>query len=119
MKPFKVIIDVTDGDLNSITSDHPVELITLDYSNEAVDASIKENNDNFIPYEVDQVSEDTVDTAGVFNSYTGEVNKEYVDSIYAYTEDQDRVVNYSTIVKNLWDDVNEDSEEDSENVEQD
>lgn len=100
----RVVIDVSGGEIKTVTANQPVEVITVNYGSDDVSDAIRSYNNpeeaNLIPSALHD-SENPED-AGVFEAVAVEVEPEFVDDIHSYAQDRHRVSTYSRLVMDFF-----------------
>lgn len=102
MSNTRIIIDNSDGDIKSITSNQDVEVIIVDYDNSSIQNSLGESDFNqFIPGDLSDHNDP--ETSGVFSKYEIGIDEEYVSDVFEYVENEDKRLNYSNLVRKFYD----------------
>lgn len=103
-EPTKIVIDFTDNEIKSITTDQPVDVVVTSFDDDALKDAIKDSVSAgelpVIPN--DLANEDDPESAGVFSTYDVVVDKEAVDDVHGYVGDQKRVSTYARTVLALF-----------------
>tara|TARA_B100000929_G_scaffold72249_1_gene55471 strand:- start:485 stop:841 length:357 start_codon:yes stop_codon:yes gene_type:complete len=112
-EPTKVVIDFTDNEIKSITSEHPLDVVVTSFDDDALKDAIKDSvsAEELPVIPNDLANEDDAESAGVFATYETVVDKEYVEDVHGYTNDSKRVSTYARTVLALFENNGGDVEE--------
>ena len=85
----KVVIDVTDGVIQSIISDHSLDVIEVDYGVENYQNTVKGSNNpedmQLIPLDINNPN--APENGGIFTVYNCDVDADYVAEVDEYVSD--------------------------------
>jgi hypothetical protein len=111
--PTRIVVEVDDGDITTITSDHPVEVVIINSTDSVVEAQIESAIEgDVIPIIPDDLTLDgNPESAKVFENFNAEVDKESVEEVFTYIQDNRRQSVYSRLVFNYYRKLQEDEEE--------
>lgn len=93
----KVVMDVTDGEVRSVSADRPVEFVITDYGDDNLKEAVRDSTGPedlpVIPNDLNNLDE--AESAGTFESLTATVDEEYVKDVHDYTGSNDQVAAYA------------------------
>lgn len=103
-EPIRVVIEHTDNEIKTVTSEHPLDVIVVDYGNESLKDAVRDAGSAeelpVIPNDLTDMADG--ESAGVFEVADVAVDKEYVDDVHSYTQDTAKVSNYARTVLALF-----------------
>ena len=117
----RLVIDLVDNEVRTITADRPVEVVLVHTSEEVLENLVSNAvaGDPMPVIPCDLAQEDPSE-ASVFEIFKAEVDKESVEETYNYVQDEHRQSIYSRLVLNFYKKLEaEEEEEDDDGPEND
>lgn len=100
----KVVIEHTDGEIKSINSNRPVELVITSFDDASLKDAVKDATSTeelpVIPNDLNDLTD--VEGAGVFETMVSTEDKEYVEDVHSYVGDTNRVSSYAKSFLSLF-----------------
>lgn len=100
----RLVIDRTGGELKVIRSNVPIDLVVLDYDQylvkDAIDNANVPDDLQLVPADIEDFN--VVEECGQFESFTTEVEEDYVNEVHDYVGDKRRVNRYSRLAMEFY-----------------
>lgn len=110
----RVVIDISSGEVKSITSDQPIDIVELNYDNDNYEETIRETKRaedlQVMPADINEPT--VVEEGAVFDNYSSEVDPDYVSEIYDFIGDSHRRTNFARTAKEFYDKMENDPDGD-------
>lgn len=99
IEPVRVVIDFTDNEIRTVTSDKPLNVVVTSFDDATLQDTLKTHDEGDLPVIPNDLNDlEDGRSAGVFDLFVSEVDKEVVDDTFGYVSDPAKVSKFSKIV---------------------
>lgn len=99
IEPVRVVIDFTDNEIRTVTSDKPLDVVVTSFDDATLQDALKTRDKGDLPVIPNDLNDlEDGRSAGVFDCFSSEVDKEIVEDTFGYVGDPAKISKFSKFV---------------------